>query len=467
MVKKIKKTPKKKTTRGGERTKKQTVKKRAIKKTTSKRVKTKTRKTPARKPSKKGEEKVKKIMTETPDTEEETTQEETQKEEGTIGDIMKAEGLVTEPDRESMLKSQSTPKLSEITMKIDRISGKLELFKGMLDSFSERILDMNERLGDTRRMVFEREKTSSKIETRFDKVETIVKDLDPEIIVLRFEKFKASIDKQNSNLERIKELLTNVSDRLNITEKKLSKIKSIDNIVNAGKIVEEKIKTIEDTKKYSDKMASKVEAMFLGVNEKISGLTEILNKIDKNDVILQDSLKDIDKIRFQIDEDLVKKKQIDSLIDSVKDIIVEEVVGINPVAFDNLRRRISLLENKTKTPQMLEGEKKKLILLSDQIERDYQMGRLNKDSYSEIKKSIEKKVNEIEMVSERKSKRNKSNKPPQVITTKIKTKLSELSNDEDKEKPEDGKKVIRQEKRKKKRGLTKLKEELLKQTRKK
>ena len=148
----------------------------------------------------------------------------------TIGDIVEEEGLVSEPDRESMLGKEGQPELSEILMRIDRIDGKLELFKGMLDSFGERMVEVNERLGDTRRMVFDREKWASRIETEFDKVKDIVKELDPEKIVLKFEKFDSRLGKQEARGERMEDLLENTSERLKMVEKKLGDIKSIQNI---------------------------------------------------------------------------------------------------------------------------------------------------------------------------------------------------------------------------------------------
>jgi hypothetical protein len=185
-------------------------------------------------------------------------------------------------------------------------------------------------------------------------------------------------------------------------EEKISKIKSFENIVNASQIIEEKMAEIEETKKYSDKNAAKVESMFLEINDKVAFMKKNVDKIDKNEAILQDSTKDIEKIKFEIEQELIKKKQLDVLLDSVKDIIIEEVVGINPVAFDNLRRRVTIMENEKKDIHDLDDERKKLGILEDQVERDYQMGRLKPESYEEIKRSISKKVDEIEIVSEMK-----------------------------------------------------------------
>jgi len=344
--------------------------------------------------------------------------------ERTIGDIVEEEGLVSEPERESMLKQQGTPELSEVLMRIDRIDGKLELFKGMLDSFNERLIELNERLGDTRRMVFDREKWASKLETEFEKVAGIVKELDPEKIVMRFEKFKTSIEKQNATLEKLNDLLKNLSERMKIAEGKLENVKSLENVMKAGKTVEEKLKKIQEAKTYTDKISAKIEAMFLETNERVAMMKENLDKIEKHESMLGDLLKEIESLKFKIDEELVKKREVEELIESAKDVIIEEIVGINPVAFDNLRRRVAILENKGKSTRELEEELKKYQTLMDQVERDFQMGRIKDEARNELKASTEKKIEEIRLVLEsRKGPKKVEGKKAKGKETKLKEKL--------------------------------------------
>ena len=50
---------------------------------------------------------------------EEEERKEEEAEEKTIGEIVAEEGLVTEPERESMLKEERVPELSEIVMRLD------------------------------------------------------------------------------------------------------------------------------------------------------------------------------------------------------------------------------------------------------------------------------------------------------------------------------------------------------------
>ncbi|TRO61975.1 hypothetical protein E2P64_00365 [Candidatus Bathyarchaeota archaeon] len=341
--------------------------------------------------------------------------------ERTIGDIVEEEGLVTEPERESMVGKEGTPELSEIMMRIDRIDGKLELFKGLLDAFNERLIELNERLGDTRRMVFDREKWASKLEADFDKVSTIVNELDPEKIVMRFEKFNTTLDKENASLERMNDLAANISARLKVVEDKLADVTSLENVMKAGKIVEEKLKKVQEAKIYSDKVSAKIEAMFLETNERVAYMKENLDKIEKHETMVEDLLKELEGMKFQIEEELIKKREADELIESVKDIIIEEIVGINPMAFDNLRRRVTMMENRGKSEKELQAELTKYSELMDQVERDFQMGRIKDEARDELKTSTLKKMEEIQMVLD--SRRGKKQKTELKKTEKFREKI--------------------------------------------
>ena len=313
---------------------------------------------------------------------------------------MEEEGLVSEPERESMIGQEKLPSISELSIKIDKLEGQMELFKGILDSLNERLGEQNEKLGDTRRMVFEREKWASRIEADFNKVASIVKELDPEKIVMRFEKFKVDIDKMSGKVQKSEELLAALESRLKEVEDRLGKIRDLENIMKAAEGVDARLKEMEKTKNYVDKLASKMEAMFLETNELLGKVRKSATRIESTEELTNDLAKEIESLKFRIDEELVKKKDIDELINATKDIIVEEVTGINPAAFDNLRKRVAILENREKSRKELEDEVKKLSLLLDKIERDYQMGRISDEAYYEIKKSTEKKIEEINLVLE-------------------------------------------------------------------
>jgi len=155
--------------------------------------------------------------------------------------------------------------------------------------------------------------------------------------------------------------------------------------------------------------------MFLEINDKIELVRKNLEKIEKHDAIIKDVLKDLEKVKFELSERYATKKDVEKLVDSIKDVVVEEMTGISPVAFENLRRRVAILENEKKSIEELETEKRNLIMLMDKVDRDFQMKRISKRAYEELKRSIEIKLEEIEMVLEEKKKKVKKGRKPLEI----------------------------------------------------
>gem|GEM_PF-5618421 len=316
--------------------------------------------------------------------------------EQTIGDIVEAEGLVTEPDRESMLGQEKEPTISEIVVRLDKMEGKMDMFQGVQDAFNQRIMDLNEKLGDTRRMVFEREKASTKLEGEFDKVATIVKETDPEKITLKFEKFNAELERNKSEIQRMDDFFKNMTEKVNIIQGFMDKIKSVDNIMTAAGEVDKRVKQIEDGRNYTDKLAGKTESMFLEMNDKLSFVKKNFDKVEKVDAMMKDVLKDVDRLKFRADEELVKKKELEKMLEVLKEVVVEDIVGINPVAFSNLRRRVTLIENLNKGIPELEKERDRLNLLLKTIENDSRANKIKPKTYEELKMSVESKLGEID-----------------------------------------------------------------------
>ena len=56
------------------------------------------------------------------------------------------------------------------------------------------------------------------------------------------------------------------------------------------------------------------------------------------------------------------------------------------------------MENKGKSDKDLQGELKKYSELMDQVERDFQMGRIKDEARDELKSGTQRKIEEIQMV---------------------------------------------------------------------
>jgi len=311
----------------------------------------------------------------------------------TIGDIMKDEGLIKEPEVSAMSKDDKGD-FSEVFMRIDKIEGRIEALKERDNAFTENLLDIKQNLGDIRRMVMDREKASTKMDGEFERVRMTVKELEPQLLVRRFEKFNTRMDKTDSLMERTKDVLNNFKERIRMLEDKISKIKNLENLANVTSNINSILKEVKENKRYTDRLASKVESIFSETNKKMMDIKKDRELISKVDEISMELMKELDRLKFKIEQDTVKPKEIEGL----KESIVNEIEGINPNAFEKLKRRVGLLETEMKDVKQLQSEKTRVKKLLDVAKEDFRKGKIDQKSYNELKGSCETKLKEINRI---------------------------------------------------------------------
>ncbi|MCD6477829.1 MAG: hypothetical protein J7K87_02395 [Candidatus Aenigmarchaeota archaeon] len=316
--------------------------------------------------------------------------------EKTIGEELKEEGLIVEPKKEDEIEitKKSEDPIVNLTMRVDRIEGKLEAIMSRLEAFSQSITDANDKIGDLRRLVMDREKTSTELEANFEKVKMIVEDLDPERITRRFEKFDGEIQKQDGKLEKLETEINKFGDRLKKIEDKFSKIKSFENLVNITENIEKKMKSIKENKRYTDKLAAKVEDIFSEIKKEVARIKKDRETIAKVDELTERMIKDLDALKLKFEEDTLRKDDLES----IKNEIEEEAKGINSEDFLALKRKVALLELRTMTKEELIEEKKKILSLMDRFKKDYENNEISPESYEEFKKASEEKLKEINSI---------------------------------------------------------------------
>jgi len=314
----------------------------------------------------------------------------------TIGDELREEGLIVEPKKEDeveIVKKNEDP-LVDLTMRVDRIEGKLDIITTRLDAFSQNISDANDKIGDLRRMVIDREKTSSELEANFERVKMIVEDIDPERIARKFEKFEGEIEKQKGKIEKNETFLNKFGDRLKKIEDNFSKIKSFENLVNVTEEINKEIKKIKEDKRYTDKLAAKVEGIFSEMKKELSRIKKDRETISKVDELTNNMIKDLDMLKLRFEEQTLRKDDLDS----IKSDIEKEAKEVSGEEFVSLKKKVAMLELKTMTKEELLEEKKKTMDLIERFKHDYENNEISAESYNEFKKASEEKLKEINSV---------------------------------------------------------------------
>ncbi len=315
------------------------------------------------------------------------------KKEKTMGEILKEEGLIEEEPQEEVpekKEERGVNPVEELTIRVEKLEGKLEMEKEARVSLEERLSTMSESIGDLRRMILDREKDISRMEKDVEEMKEMLKYLEPSKIEKRFEKFTMDIEKVQANIEKFDVLTKELRERLKRVEDKISKLGSFEGLAD----VMEKIRKIEadikEEKRNVDVAVGKVESIFSDMSENLASIRKERETIEKLNDIVTDLLKTVDKLNMKMENDVVQKKDFES----IKEQFEYEMK-------QNLETAVQRAMLSQKGLNEIIEEKKKLENALDTAENDYKLGKISAESYEELRRGIETKLNVINDILDR------------------------------------------------------------------
>ena len=285
----------------------------------------------------------------------------------------------------SIKKELKSKSLEEVSARLDKLEGKVELISEIREKVDESIRAVTEQIAELRTMVLDREKMMSKMELEFEKIKALFKEIDPSEWTKRLEKLDVKIEENSARIEKIESFNKTILKETQRARELVDKIKSFENLVEIAKKVDEKIKAIEETKLYADRLAAKIETMFKSMNEQYMDFVKSKEKIERVDEIIKDLVPAVDKLEIELEKKADKK-----------DLETFRKYGTPPEFGENIRRleeqinKISELEYRIEglreeVRKKLEDVNKKISsLFGEEAERKEELERRIKELENEI-----------------------------------------------------------------------------------
>lgn len=204
--------------------------------------------------------------------------------------------LKTAPKTKADALAELGKKVDELTLNLEKLSGRLEAEKASREGINERLSTMQEEIGELRSMILDREKTFNEIEAGFQQMRDKVEDVDPARIRKEFDKKEKMIVDNSASIEKVKNLAETMAAELKEYRAQMAKVKSVDNLLEESKAMEEKLKKIRDAENYIDKTSAKVEKVFLEVKEKLPRISGQEARIDALESLSKDIMSNVNEL---------------------------------------------------------------------------------------------------------------------------------------------------------------------------
>lgn len=333
--------------------------------------------------------------------------------------------LEDEKKQKKTRKSEGGVTVEQVLLKTEKIEGKLSSFEEARGRIDDRILRVSEQVGELRSMLLEREKSFGILEADFEMIKDVFNDIKPAEFSKELDKKEQSILKNGMHIEKIQNVVESLSIEVGGFRKILEKIKSFENLVDIATEVSEKIATIEETGKYTKRMAAKTESIFGELNKQLMSMEEYKTKLEQTDELANEVVRTVDELAVKLGSSIVKEELRDSLKElddklsnkfaSSKDLgdklnqqtktleIVEKrlrIMELDKVSLevgDRIKEFSPGLKQMRRIEQ-LTRERMDLLSLLKNTEEEFRREEISEKAYTEVKESNEKKLGEIKSI---------------------------------------------------------------------
>lgn len=228
-------------------------------------------------------------------------------EEGENKPEQEEEVKATKPDMESKSLSESNL-LDQVVMKVERIEGRMEAMGELNKSFQDRATNLSEEIGELRSSLLEKEKMLNHIESQSKKVTEIFEEVKPENFMRELEKKEEEIAKNQVKIESLTAKNNELKESIINLEKIMEKVKSFENLVDMSEKITEKFSQIEENKKYTSRLASKVENIFSELNNRMKEFKNSIEKVEMNDETIKELMKSVDVMEIKVEKVVTKEE---------------------------------------------------------------------------------------------------------------------------------------------------------------
>ncbi|MCF7860616.1 hypothetical protein K9M79_00090 [Candidatus Woesearchaeota archaeon] len=200
----------------------------------------------------------------------------------------------------------------DIQLMVEKVDGKIAREKEVDEGLNMRISDLVEKIGELRSTIMGRERFFDKMENDFESMKDVIHDLKPERIKKEFEDKEKSILQLDAKIEKATNVLETMSVDLKKYKEIMTKIVSYENLLATLEDLNKKVKKIDETERYMEKIGGRLETSYSDLNkklgtivthdEKLRGFEEMTKEFTKNIDLLQNKLEkklnknDIEKV---------------------------------------------------------------------------------------------------------------------------------------------------------------------------
>jgi chromosome segregation ATPase len=250
---------------------------------------------------------------------------------------------VVEEKVEVEKKPKEEVKIPDIALKVERIGARIDAMEDYRKTLDEKISRFSEEIGELRSTFLALDKRFTSLEVSAEKAVKAVEEIKPEEIKKDFEKRDRKLLELTAQIERMNEMLNSLKKEGAELRGMLEKIKSVENILEVSRKIEEKISRIEEVSRYADRTAAKVEVVFSELSGKLGEIERHKGKIERLDELTREMVKMLDEISLKLPKFAEKVE-----VEKAKEEITKNI-KVRPAELPRIEEKLKIVEEMKKS----------------------------------------------------------------------------------------------------------------------
>jgi hypothetical protein len=290
-------------------------------------------------------------------------------EEKTVGEILTEkheEEMGIMPDKiqkevaGTRVKIEQEIDLEKILMDTEKLRAELDALKEIKFNADERIKELAESIGELRSLIFQNDAAGKEIEIKVDKIDEIVSDLKPERIMKKLQEKEQAIKQTQIRVEKLEAMNADLTKKVLSAEKALANIKSLENLMEIVKDIDEKVLKINELKSSTERDSAKAERFYMEIVKSLEEFGLLKERLERLEELNKELIRGVDENKIKLDNAITKDELKTSLETALK-----------PPEFTESVEELSRRAEEIKT-------------LLKQLELQYKERIISKGSYEEV-----------------------------------------------------------------------------------
>ncbi|MBL7170060.1 MAG: hypothetical protein ISS48_03500 [Candidatus Aenigmarchaeota archaeon] len=297
----------------------------------------------------------------------------------------------------------------KIIFMVEKLGQQVEFIKELKTGTDERIDKLSGELGELRSMFLEREKETKDALMEFEKIKSIMEDLEPNKIILKFQKIEKESLSRDAKLEKNEAHIGDIRKKAEKVQRLLDKIGNFENIIKIHNLMNDKLSKMNEKEKKVEVLSAKSENTYFEMEKRLNKIKNSLDNIERLEEITKDILKEIDLLKLKA-ESFVDEEDFDKAFSDFKSMIEEKAEEntnkilkeldnntglVKDWTYGQFEKIVSRLAIKGDEKRELEAKKEKISWFLKELEKQHKSNLITGKTYNDVKK---KNLAELEKI---------------------------------------------------------------------